>query len=217
MYKALSQSLKNLYWSNIKRKNFSQGGEEIFLKTYFKDKLNGFYIDVGCHDPYRYSNTAFLYKLGWTGINIDANEKSIERFKKYRDRDKNIRALVFDEKNSLKYYYFNDHALNGVLENDRVGELLELEYKIIKIENLQTITLDKILENNRPPGIIDLLNIDVEGKELNVLNSIDLNKYFVKIIMVEQNNNLNQIENYLLKFNYRLKTKVDRNLVFEKG
>ena len=103
------------------------------MKSYFKNKFNGF-IDVGCHDPFRYSNTAYLHRL--TGINIDANEKSVERFKNM-NRDKNIRALVFDEKKSLKYYYLNDHALNGVLENDRVEELLDLKYKIIKKENFK--------------------------------------------------------------------------------
>ena len=61
------------------------------------------------------------------------------------------------------------------------------------------------------------MNIDVEGKELDVLKSIDLNKYKVKIIMVEQNDKLNKIENYLSKFNYKLIETIDRNLVFEKN
>ena len=211
----MKKIIKNFYWTFIKRKNFSQGLEEKFINDYFK-KQNGFYIDVGCHDPFRFSNTAYLYKQGWRGINIDANEESIARFDKYRDRDINIRALISNEKKTLEYYYFNDHALNGVLENDRVEELLGLKYKIVKKEYLNTITLNQILEKYPPAGIVDFLNIDVEGKELYVLKSIDLNKNLAKMIMVEQNNNFNQIQKYLNRFNYKLIDKIDRNLVFEK-
>ena len=131
------------------------------LSDYFK-KQNGFYIDVGCHDPLDFQ-MQYLYKQGWRGINIDANEESIARFDKYRDRDINIRALISNEKKTLEYYYFNDHALNGVLENDRVEELLGLKYKIVK-KNINTITLNQILEKYPPAGIVDFLNIDVEVK-----------------------------------------------------
>ena len=91
-----------------------------------------------------------------------------------------------------------------------------MKYKIVKKEYLNTITLNQILEKYPPAGIVDFLNIDVEGKELYVLKSIDLNKNLAKMIMVEQNNNFNQIQKYLKRFNYKLIDKIDRNLVFEK-
>lgn len=213
----MKKIIKNFYWTFLKRKNFSQGLEEKFILDYFK-KNNGFYIDVGSHDPFRFSNTSLLYKRGWKGVNIDANEETISRFNKFRKRDINIRALISDKIKELEYYYLNDHALNGVLEKPRLEKLLNLNYKIIKKEKFQTITLDKILEKiTHPLALIDFLNIDVEGKELDVLKSIDLNKYKVKIIMVEQNDKLNKIENYLSKFNYKLIETIDRNLVFEKN
>jgi hypothetical protein len=41
-------------------------------------------------NPIKYSNTALLYKKGWTGINIDLNKTSIDLFNFTRLRDKNI-------------------------------------------------------------------------------------------------------------------------------
>ena len=63
----------NLYIRNLKyllKKKYSQCGEDIFLQNYF-NKKKGFFIDIGCHHPFRYNNTFRLYNLGWKGINID--------------------------------------------------------------------------------------------------------------------------------------------------
>ena len=61
-------------------KSFSQEGEDKFLLEYFKDRINGFYIDVGAFHPYRINNTYLLYKKGFRGINIDISATSIDFF-----------------------------------------------------------------------------------------------------------------------------------------
>ena len=69
--------LKFIYWFFLKKRNFSQANEEKIISELFKKKPKGFYIDVGCYNPRKYSNTALLYKKGWTGINIDAEKKNL--------------------------------------------------------------------------------------------------------------------------------------------
>ena len=56
---------------------------------YFNKTDSGFYVDIGCHHPKRFSNTYLLYKKGWNGINIDANKLTISLFNIFRARDKN--------------------------------------------------------------------------------------------------------------------------------
>lgn len=56
----------------------------------FRKKKIGFYVDVGAHHPMRFSNTYFFYRMGWSGINIDAMPGSMKEFKKYRRRDINL-------------------------------------------------------------------------------------------------------------------------------
>ena len=74
--------------------SWSQGGEDLALLHAIQGKKDGRYIDVGAHHPSRFSVTRHLYQLGWTGINVDANQELIEEFKKVRTRDKNICAAV---------------------------------------------------------------------------------------------------------------------------
>ena len=207
--------LKKFYWTFIKRKNYSQAGEEDFLINYFPND-KGFYLDIGCHDPFRYSNTLSLYRKGWNGINIDANPDNIIRFNKYRKRDINICALISNATKPLEYCFYNDHALNGVHDDKRKDFLLNKGYRILKTEIINAISLNKVLEENKCEKI-DLISIDVEGHELEVLNSINLDFYFVELIMVEENNNRNVLKNLLDKFNYSLIKRIDRNLVFKKN
>lgn len=214
MYKDI---LRYFYWNIYKSSNYSQGNEEQILQSIFSDTLKGFYIDVGCHHPNRFSNTASLYKKGWKGINIDANEKNLKLFNFFRKRDYNIRALVSKTVGVLNYYYFDESALNGCLSDSKVDLLLSENYKVIKTEKILTRRLDDIITESKVNHYkIDLLDIDVEGHDFQVLQSINLDLYDVRVILIETGDQENAIIEYLLKFNYHLHTRVDRNCIFLK-
>lgn len=86
---------------------------------------------------------------------------------------------------------------------------------------LCTTTLNSILEEYHVGNNdIDLLSIDVEGHELNVLKSIDLKRYKVKLICVEihgldlKDLFHNQIVELLTKNDYRFVTYFVMNAYF---
>ena len=209
--------LKFFFWFFVKKANFSQNDEEIILSEIFSNINNGFYVDVGCHHPRRFSNTALLYKNGWNGINIDASAKNLKLFKVFRKRDININALISEKSERQKFYYFNESALNGVLSQSKVNSLKDIGYKVINEEFITTQRLDDILVNCKIPNkIINLLDIDVEGYDFQVLKSIVLNLYDVKVILIETGDNENSIIKYLSNYNYYIYKKIDRNVFFLK-
>ena len=53
--------------------------------------------------------------------------------------------------------------------------------------DVETITLNDILDENEAPLFIDYLSLDTEGTELEILKSVDLNKYTFGLIDVEHN------------------------------
>jgi hypothetical protein len=57
--------------------------------------------------------------------------------------------------------------------------------------------LDWCIENHFRHPIIDFITIDTEGTELDVLKSFDVNKYNIKLLVVENNFNDPYVENYL--------------------
>jgi FkbM family methyltransferase len=178
-------NLINIILSYFK-KSFSQEGEDLILLKYFKNKKCGFYVDVGAHHPFRFSNTNLFYKKGWSGINIDATPGSMKIFNKYRSRDINIEVPVSNSNKKINYYIFNEPALNSFsskLSNDRD---VNTKYKIKKIIKLKPEKLSRILDKYIPKNkMIDFMSIDVEGYEYEVLKSNNWEKYKPTYLLVE--------------------------------
>ena len=85
----------------IKRKQYSQWGEDVYINEYFKKLEKGIYLDIGCFHPFMYSNTCLLFNKGWTGINVDINQTSIDLFNIVRPNDTNICTTISEEEKTL--------------------------------------------------------------------------------------------------------------------
>ena len=216
----------NLYYKNKiykKRKTYSQDLEDIFINEYFKNKNCGFYIDIGCYHPIKYSNTALLYNRGWKGINIDMNSTSIDLFNIARNRDINICSAISSTNKQVTQ--FIDHSYSPVNTIDKkysdvISKKLSIKPFIEK--KIQTYTLSQVLKKYKVfINQVDFLNIDVEAHDYEVLKGIDFVKIKPKIICIEIENfssklNFEKINNYLKKYNYIFIKKIGLNGFFEK-
>ncbi len=167
-------------------KCYSQEGEDLILETFFDGVNKGFYIDVGSYDPILYSNTYLFYLKGWRGINIDARPGSMDIFKALRPEDINIEVAIGKEKKSLTYYMFQEPALNGFSKEISENRHNNTPYKIQQKIELPIMRLETILDKYVPlHTAIHFMNIDVEGLDLEVLQSNDWNKYKPLMMLVE--------------------------------
>ena len=215
--KTLPNSLKNfvkkiLYKNNNLFSSNSQAREDVMLKYLFRKYIyqsyKGFYIDIGAFDPVKGSNTKIFYDYGWSGINIDANPSSIQKFNKHRKHDININIGISEHESIKPFYYFGSKdGINSFSESfiTKNGQKNNVK-KILKIE---TKTLSSILDFYLPSSmIIDFMDIDAEGLDFEVLKSNNWVKYRPKILLVELearnfDNILNhEISKYLSKKNY---------------
>lgn len=173
------------------RLSFSQEGEDIVLRSLFDSvsPVAKFYVDVGAYHPKRLSNTYLFYRQGWRGINIDAMPGSMRAFERARPRDINIEAAISQESQVLKYHMFKQQALNTL--DDRVADYRYKDVgnpacQSLGTKNVKTCTLTQILDRWLPPNQrICFLNIDVEGLDLEVLRSLDFEKYTPQCILIE--------------------------------
>ena len=214
-------SLYSLKFKKFAGKYYSQEGEDILLNRIFENKASGLFVDVGAHHPKRFSNTFLLYKQGWHGINIDPLPGSMKIFKKIRPRDTNLEIAVSEKEQELTYYMFNEPALNGFSKTISMQHQNE-HYKIKKMIKVPSLPLSKILTNHLPKRqIIDVLNVDVEGLDLEVLRSNDWQNYRPKIILVEiLHSSLNAINSepiykFLGKMGYSLVSKLFHTCIFK--
>jgi FkbM family methyltransferase len=174
---------KNL---SVEHLTYSQEGEDRVLFRLLEEKGIGFYVDIGAHHPVRFSNTFLFYLMGWKGINIDAMPGSMDAFHTLRPRDINLELPISSKEQLLKYYSFNEPALNTFSEEEAKKQDGKGSYKIIQTFEMETHplvdVLDKYLEANQK---IDVMSIDVEGLDFDVLKSNNWEKYMPEIILIE--------------------------------
>jgi FkbM family methyltransferase len=167
-------------------KSYSQEGEDRILHRIFESVDAGFYVDIGAHHPKRFSNTFLFYQRGWHGINVDAMPGSMVLFRRLRPKDINIEAAVARSRKLLPYYIFDEPALNTCDEELALARSLEGRYRIVAKHSVETRTLADILDAYLPCGQeIDFLTIDVEGLDLEVLQSNDWERYRPRYVLVE--------------------------------
>jgi FkbM family methyltransferase len=187
-------SIREIRANRIHRRgnlSFGQEGEDRVISSLMYKVYGGsypgtgFYVDVGAHDPFRFSNTYMFYKMGWSGINIDAAPGSMRSFTTHRPRDLNLEVGIGKEISTATFYLFNEPALN-TFDRDLALARCVPPYRQVGETTVAIVPLrdvfSKHLAANRP---IDFLTVDVEGRDIDVLQSNDWLNYRPKIVLVE--------------------------------
>jgi FkbM family methyltransferase len=164
--------------------SYAQEGEDILLNRFFDFKTTGFYVDVGAHHPKRFSNTYFFYKMGWSGINIDAMPGSMAPFAAQRERDINLEMGVGEQASSMDFYIFEEPALN-TFNAERADYLIKKGCRLVEKRAVPVETLGAILDKYAPNKEIDFLTIDVEAMEIYILRSMDWTRYRPGFVLLE--------------------------------
>ena len=167
--------------------HFSQWGEDVVLWHYLRLQRDGFYVDVGAHHPERLSNTALLhYRNGWSGINIEPDERLYQAFLQARPNDINLCCGVGADNGFASMGVFEDGAVNSF---DVAAVEFQIQHggkRLAQYRDIEVRKLCDILDEYMPPGRqIDLLSVDVEGWEISVLESNDWGRYKPPFIAVE--------------------------------
>ena len=178
--------LQNIYLKNkhfLKRKSYAMDGEDLAINLFNKKRDKGFYVDIGAHHPIQRNNTHLLFKKGWEGVNIDINQFSIDLFNFLRPKDLNLQIAVSDKEGEASFFYQKKFSqLNttdkGIAKENFQGNFQEKKVKCQTIQNI----LDNSKYKNKK---IDFLNIDVEGAEMKVLNTLNFEIYDPSLICIE--------------------------------
>jgi len=172
--------LRKLYLTKSKAHHYSQFAEDVSIKRFFPKKYQGFYVDVGCYHPKKHSNTWQLFKNGWRGINVDIDAIKIEAFNIVRPDDTNIACAVSDADGEFSYYSNGFYSLTTTLDDSGAGQQGYIEKKV-KCRRLTDIIDDSPYKDRE----IDLLSVDAEGHDLEVLKSLDFDRYAPRLLAVE--------------------------------
>ena len=151
-----------------------QEDKYLYDKYFSKYSLVGpkFYFEAGALDGELYTNTKFFEKwLDWTGLLVEANPLSFVKLVENRPKNILVNALIGTPEDPLHFQISHDFpAVCGVPDTQLSSN--NLYFKHGKVTKFKTIpsSLDHLMKHS---GIqrFDLVVLDVEGHELQVLQS----------------------------------------------
>jgi len=174
--------------------------DKVVYKNYFQGKTNGYFVDIGAHDGETFSNSKFFEDQGWNGVCAEPNPVIFKQLQSNR-KCKCVKKAISDKVGQASFFQILE---GGNMLSGLVDEFSQKGIKNIysNLENTDSgfdyikVELD-LFDNIVDQTEIDFLSIDTEGNELKILQTIDFNKYNIKIITLENNEYDSRFVNFL--------------------
>jgi FkbM family methyltransferase len=214
--------------------SYSQFGEDLIIAhlLFIKGITKPSYLDIGANEPKQISNTYYFYTRGSRGVLVEPNPYLYRKLKRQRPHDIVLnKGVAFDERTEAEFYLFagEGNGLSTFSEKEamhwhEVGVKGAKKYFYEKVITIPLIGVNKLLEDYFSSAGPDILSIDVEGFDLQILQSLDFNRYAPKIICVEtlkynsegDGYKYNEIIDFLEKNNYLVFADTWVNTIFYK-
>jgi FkbM family methyltransferase len=166
----------------------SQQGEDLYiLKNYInKPVTDGRFVEIGAVDGFRYSNTLFFeQKFGYKGMLVEPQKYMFEYLQQNRGDNILINKVVSNTEGNVSF--IGDTPCGGI-EKYMSEKSKNSWHKNSKTTILETTRFDTLFELYNY-DYIDIFSLDVEGGELDVLNTIDFIKTEIYIMCIELDGN----------------------------
>lgn len=182
-------------------KKYSQYDEELIIRDFFKDRRDGFFVDVGA-SHYRINSTTYYLErfLGWSGIAVDAICDYETGYRVNRPNTRFHCFFVGDRSDSDIDFYIiqRNKRLSSFSQEVAVRQG---DYKKVKIP---LITLNDLLERENVSHL-DFLSMDIELAEPAALAGFDIGRFNPSLCCLEAHPPiLEQILKYFSKNGYEV-------------
>lgn len=191
MLTSLKRIIKKIVYSIVPppypTASFSQAGEDVVLRFLFDDKKikTISYLDIGTNIPDRGNNTFLFYESGCRGVCVEADSSLIDSIKRIRPLDNVINAGVsIGEEKEADFYIFSIPSINTFDKAEADTRSKSGSYHVKEVVKVPLIQINELIKNNFS-SYPTLLSLDIEGLDLDVLKSLDFDKYPIPVICVE--------------------------------
>jgi FkbM family methyltransferase len=168
--------------------SFAQLFQDLWVLFELDHKRGGFFVEFGAADGIYLSNTYLLEKAyGWTGILAEPVPVWHDALRQNRKayvipkcvaRASGQLVKIRVPKSSPEY-------------SSTLGDINQLvhkgQFRAFDSLEVETISLNDLLEEGKAPSEIDYVSIDVEGSEVEVIESFDFSRWCVRLFTIEHN------------------------------
>jgi FkbM family methyltransferase len=187
-----------------KLESYSQIRQDLFV-LFCLGRKPGYFVEFGACDGIYLSNTFLLETYyGWNGLLVEPSKYYNKILKTKRTAeiddlcvaDKTGKTVSFLEIPGLQ-------GLSGIEEYAYFDAHTETRRSMGQTYDVETISLNDLLDKHNAPDVIDYISIDTEGSELSILESYDFSRKF-KVLSIEHNETINRgpLENIMKNNGY---------------
>jgi FkbM family methyltransferase len=190
---------------------YSQIGQDKFIDELLKGKVNGTFADVGSYDGIIGNNTYFFEQYrNWNGICIEPIPSVFQKLKHNR-QCMVFNGCIYNENLKNADFLVNKgytEMLSGLVDNFDKKHMERIDNEINQfggskeIINVSCYRLDTLLKKINV-SYVDYCSIDVECTEKMVLESINFDETYIHCFSIENNNNDNNIRNFMKDKGYK--------------
>lgn len=175
--------------------SYSQFGEDLIINHLFQNLgvVRPTYLDIGANHPRFISNTYYFYQRGSSGVLIEPNPRLCRRLRATRSRDVVLQAgIALKAQSEAEFFVFPKYA-DGLstfskLEAthwETVGMKGIGKISVEAIINVPLMTVNDVIASYFRGRGPNFLSLDVEGLDLEVLESLDFGKFAPDVMCVE--------------------------------
>ena len=216
--------------------NKSQIGQDLILdEQIFKGKRSGVFVEVGALDGFGASNTYFFEKeRDWSGLLIEPNPIEFNKMLQIdRSLSKKENCAISNVEMDINFLSIGGpcNVLSGIIEFYNAQHIARIErelssyssypeghdlYSTREVIKMKAVRLQTLFDKYNMVDV-DLVSIDVEGAEMQVLESIDFDKMNITCFLIENNYGLQKETEFLNSKGYRLHNNIQWDSVFIKN
>lgn len=169
---------------------YGQYGADRWVLSLLPNRTNGFFMDIGAYDGEWFSNTKLLEQHGWRGMCADPfprnfNSRSCKVVAEPIGATSGNPVKMADCSDGITGFLHPDkQMLSGIKEDQHVfGKKVANCPEV----NMSTVGIVDLLALGNAPSIIDYVNLDTEGSEMEILRQFPFDKHCVRTWTVEHN------------------------------
>lgn len=191
----------------------SQYGQDAFVVDLFGGKRDGVFVDIGANDGVSLSNSYVLERqYGWSGLLVEPHASTFEKLVGSRS-SRAVQACAAPDDGVVRFSQIEGGAnmLSGVSSlysrrhRRRVARALRKQGGHLSEVEVPAVRIDRLVEE-MGFARVDYLSVDTEGGERAIVDAIDLDRFEVGCISMENNSQDTSVREYMAGRGYRLAT-----------
>lgn len=180
---------KALHVVTLKAKaSYSQAGEDLIVEYLFQSlKIEKpTYLEIGTNQPMLCNNTYNFYLKGCFGVCVEPDKNMVDLIKANRPGDVVLNVGIGIAESRQAPFYLFPTVVNGWSTFSHEEAIIRqnetaIDFAIVQVPLTSINTIIKEYFNSHP----NFISIDTEGLDLEILQSLDFDKYTPEVICVE--------------------------------